>query len=100
MALQDGDIVNIDVTVYLNVSKLIFPIRRFLCSYFAIQSFSWTPTISLPINFEIQGYHGDTSATFFVGAVNEEARSLVKVRLPGRFTFIFILFISNNMFDF
>ncbi|XP_057768958.1 methionine aminopeptidase 1D, chloroplastic/mitochondrial isoform X1 [Salvia miltiorrhiza] len=42
-ALEDGDIINIDVTVYLN------------------------------------GYHGDTSATFFVGAVNEEAKSLVKV---------------------
>ncbi|KAL1536474.1 Methionine aminopeptidase 1D, chloroplastic/mitochondrial, variant 2 [Salvia divinorum] len=42
-ALKDGDIINIDVTVYLN------------------------------------GYHGDTSATFFVGEVSEEAISLVKV---------------------
>ncbi|CAI9110156.1 OLC1v1010135C1 [Oldenlandia corymbosa var. corymbosa] len=41
--LEDGDIVNIDVTVYLN------------------------------------GYHGDTSATFFVGDVSEEARKLVQV---------------------
>ncbi|XP_022896398.1 methionine aminopeptidase 1D, chloroplastic/mitochondrial isoform X1 [Olea europaea var. sylvestris] len=41
--LEDGDIVNIDVTVYLN------------------------------------GYHGDTSATYFVGDVDEEARNLVKV---------------------
>ncbi|XP_027154442.1 methionine aminopeptidase 1D, chloroplastic/mitochondrial isoform X2 [Coffea eugenioides] len=41
--LEDGDIVNIDVTVYLN------------------------------------GYHGDTSATFFVGDVAEEARKLVQV---------------------
>nr|KJB43651.1 hypothetical protein B456_007G211700 [Gossypium raimondii] len=41
--LQDGDIINIDVTVYLN------------------------------------GYHGDTSATFFCGDVSEEARNLVKV---------------------
>uniref|UniRef100_UPI00329A40AD M24 family metallopeptidase n=1 Tax=Salmonella enterica TaxID=28901 RepID=UPI00329A40AD len=37
------DIINIDVTVYLN------------------------------------GYHGDTSATFFCGDVSEEARNLVKV---------------------
>ncbi|XP_031117084.1 methionine aminopeptidase 1D, chloroplastic/mitochondrial [Ipomoea triloba] len=41
--LEDGDIINIDVTVYLN------------------------------------GYHGDTSATFFVGDVDEEARNLVQV---------------------
>ncbi|CAA2961250.1 methionine aminopeptidase 1D, chloroplastic mitochondrial [Olea europaea subsp. europaea] len=41
--LEDGDIVNIDVTVYLN------------------------------------GYHGDTSTTYFVGDVDEEARNLVKV---------------------
>ncbi|GFP96927.1 methionine aminopeptidase 1d chloroplastic/mitochondrial [Phtheirospermum japonicum] len=42
-ALEDGDIINIDVTVYLN------------------------------------GYHGDTSATYFVGEVDEEAKNLVKV---------------------
>ncbi|GAV80728.1 Peptidase_M24 domain-containing protein [Cephalotus follicularis] len=42
-ALEDGDIVNIDVTVYLN------------------------------------GHHGDTSATFFCGDVENEARNLVKV---------------------
>ncbi|EPS60791.1 methionine aminopeptidase, partial [Genlisea aurea] len=40
---QDGDIINIDVTVYLN------------------------------------GYHGDTSATFFVGEVDEDAKNLVKI---------------------
>ncbi|KAL5752935.1 hypothetical protein ACOSP7_023119 [Xanthoceras sorbifolium] len=41
--LEDADIINIDVTVYLN------------------------------------GYHGDTSATFFCGEVDDEARNLVKV---------------------
>ncbi|KAG0449049.1 hypothetical protein HPP92_027507 [Vanilla planifolia] len=41
--LKDGDIINIDVTVYLN------------------------------------GYHGDTSATFLCGDVNDEARKLVQV---------------------
>ncbi|KAH9663515.1 methionine aminopeptidase 1D [Citrus sinensis] len=41
-ALEDGDTINIDVTVYLN------------------------------------GYHGDTSATFFCGDVDDEARNLVK----------------------
>ncbi|KAH7566561.1 hypothetical protein JRO89_XS08G0188400 [Xanthoceras sorbifolium] len=41
--LEDSDIINIDVTVYLN------------------------------------GYHGDTSATFFCGEVDDEARNLVKV---------------------
>ncbi|KAF7828740.1 methionine aminopeptidase 1D, chloroplastic/mitochondrial [Senna tora] len=41
--LEDGDIINIDVTVYLN------------------------------------GYHGDTSATFFCGDVDDEARNLVQV---------------------
>lgn len=41
-ALQDGDIINIDVTVYLN------------------------------------GYHGDTSATFFCGEVDNNAKSLVE----------------------
>nr|GMD55255.1 methionine aminopeptidase 1D, chloroplastic/mitochondrial [Ipomoea batatas] len=43
--LEDGDIINIDVTVYLN------------------------------------GYHGDTSATFFVGDVDEEARNLVQINI-------------------
>ncbi|KAJ0252334.1 Methionine aminopeptidase 1D [Hirschfeldia incana] len=41
--LEDGDIINIDVTVYLN------------------------------------GYHGDTSATFFCGDVDEKAKKLVQV---------------------
>ncbi|KAK4753199.1 hypothetical protein SAY87_021997 [Trapa incisa] len=41
--LEDGDIINIDVTVYLN------------------------------------GYHGDTSATFFCGEVDKEAKKLVQV---------------------
>ncbi|XP_020102890.1 methionine aminopeptidase 1B, chloroplastic-like isoform X2 [Ananas comosus] len=41
--LQDGDIINIDVTVYLN------------------------------------GYHGDTSRTFFCGNVDEPTKQLVKV---------------------
>ncbi|KAL6912087.1 hypothetical protein ACP4OV_000892 [Aristida adscensionis] len=41
--LEDGDIINIDVTVYLN------------------------------------GYHGDTSATFLCGDVNDEAKKLVQV---------------------
>ncbi|KAF6176157.1 hypothetical protein GIB67_023448 [Kingdonia uniflora] len=42
-ALEDGDIMNIDVTVYLN------------------------------------GYHGDTSRTFFCGNVDENAKKLVQV---------------------
>lgn len=42
-ALEDGDIINIDVTVYLN------------------------------------GYHGDTSATFFCGDVDDDAKKLVEV---------------------
>ncbi|KAJ7952875.1 Methionine aminopeptidase [Quillaja saponaria] len=42
-ALEDGDIINIDVTVYLN------------------------------------GYHGDTSATFFCGDAEDEAKNLVQV---------------------
>lgn len=41
--LEDGDIINIDVTVYLN------------------------------------GYHGDTSATYFCGDVSDEAKKLVQV---------------------
>uniref|UniRef100_A0A803KSD7 Methionine aminopeptidase n=1 Tax=Chenopodium quinoa TaxID=63459 RepID=A0A803KSD7_CHEQI len=41
--LEDGDIINIDVTAYLN------------------------------------GYHGDTSATFFCGEVDDEAKNLVQV---------------------
>uniref|UniRef100_A0A2P2KX93 Methionine aminopeptidase n=1 Tax=Rhizophora mucronata TaxID=61149 RepID=A0A2P2KX93_RHIMU len=41
--LEDGDIINIDVTVYLN------------------------------------GFHGDTSATFFCGDVDDKARNLVQV---------------------
>ncbi|KAJ6806254.1 methionine aminopeptidase 1D, chloroplastic/mitochondrial [Iris pallida] len=42
-ALEDGDIINIDVTVFLN------------------------------------GYHGDTSATFFCGNVDDEGKKLVQV---------------------
>jgi len=41
--LQDGDIINIDVTVYLN------------------------------------GYHGDTSKTFYCGTVDDDAKQLVEV---------------------
>nr|CAB3448027.1 unnamed protein product [Digitaria exilis]CAB3451165.1 unnamed protein product [Digitaria exilis] len=41
--LEDGDIINIDVTIYLN------------------------------------GYHGDTSATFLCGDVDDEAKKLVQV---------------------
>ncbi|PWA73011.1 methionine aminopeptidase 1D [Artemisia annua] len=41
--LEDGDIINIDVTVYLN------------------------------------GYHGDTSATYFCGNVEDKAKNLVQV---------------------
>ncbi|GJY34718.1 methionine aminopeptidase 1D, chloroplastic/mitochondrial isoform X1 [Tanacetum coccineum] len=41
--LEDGDIINIDVTVYLN------------------------------------GYHGDTSATYFCGNVDDKAKNLVQV---------------------
>ncbi|XP_031498887.1 methionine aminopeptidase 1D, chloroplastic/mitochondrial [Nymphaea colorata] len=41
--LEDGDIINIDVTVYLD------------------------------------GYHGDTSATFFCGNVNNDAKQLIQV---------------------
>ncbi|XP_014521194.1 methionine aminopeptidase 1D, chloroplastic/mitochondrial [Vigna radiata var. radiata] len=41
--LEDGDIINIDVTVYLN------------------------------------GYHGDTSATFYCGSVDDEAKKLVQI---------------------
>jgi len=44
---QDGDIINIDVTVYLN------------------------------------GCHGDTSATFLCGDVDDEAKKLVQVISPG-----------------
>ncbi|XVF61144.1 hypothetical protein PTKIN_Ptkin08bG0105800 [Pterospermum kingtungense] len=58
--LEDGDIINIDVTVYLNIMS------DHIC---------WT-------KFHLQvhkGYHGDTSATFFCGDVDEEARNLVEV---------------------
>ncbi|KAG6495862.1 hypothetical protein ZIOFF_043691 [Zingiber officinale] len=54
--LEDGDIINIDVTVFLNVS--------------------FEP-LSLSI-WDISGYHGDTSATFFCGNVDEDARQLVE----------------------
>nr|GMD49767.1 methionine aminopeptidase 1D, chloroplastic/mitochondrial [Ipomoea batatas] len=64
--LEDGDIINIDVTVYLNVSFL-------LRNKVKPHSVSFTDFIF------IQGYHGDTSATFFVGDVDEEARNLVQV---------------------
>ncbi|OAY73450.1 Methionine aminopeptidase 1D, chloroplastic/mitochondrial [Ananas comosus] len=54
-ALEDGDIINIDVTVYLN------------------------------------GYHGDTSATFLCGDVDEGAKKLVK-----SLSALFIFFGANN----
>ncbi|XWS29862.1 hypothetical protein CRYUN_Cryun24cG0066500 [Craigia yunnanensis] len=55
--LQDGDIINIDITVYLNDGDII----------------------NIDVTVYLNGYHGDTSATFFCGHIDEEARNLVKV---------------------
>ncbi|KAK6128983.1 hypothetical protein DH2020_037271 [Rehmannia glutinosa] len=62
--LEDGDIINIDVTVYLNIPS------RF---WVVFNAFTYST------DCDVQGYHGDTSATYFVGEVDEEARNLVKV---------------------
>lgn len=42
----------------------------------------------------MQGYHGDTSATYFVGEVDEKVKDLVKVCLA----FIFSFFDSDYIF--
>ncbi|KAE9451041.1 hypothetical protein C3L33_17048, partial [Rhododendron williamsianum] len=72
--LQDGDIINIDVTVYLNdVSVSSYKLH-------ASVIFSHTESaleIYIPHN---TGYHGDTSKTFFCGnSISDSAKRLVEV---------------------
>ncbi|XP_078429705.1 methionine aminopeptidase 1D isoform X1 [Wolffia australiana] len=80
--LEDGDIINIDVTVYLNVSFLVHSKYMFsqIHSYYfwKVLSTDFFQS-SLRSTFIIQGYHGDTSATFFCGNVDEDAKKLVEV---------------------
>uniref|UniRef100_A0A0D3FAT4 Peptidase M24 domain-containing protein n=1 Tax=Oryza barthii TaxID=65489 RepID=A0A0D3FAT4_9ORYZ len=65
--LEDGDIINIDVTVYLN--------RVFLC----ISSLYLHKCQSMTMVAGQLGYHGDTSATFLCGNVDDKAKKLVQV---------------------
>ncbi|AQK75140.1 Methionine aminopeptidase 1D chloroplastic/mitochondrial [Zea mays] len=60
--LEDGDIINIDVTVYLNLGKVAIGVE-----------------VQLSVLRTSIGYHGDTSATFLCGDVDDEAKKLVKV---------------------
>jgi methionyl aminopeptidase len=58
--LEDGDIINIDITVCTNLDKhkRIF---IFLCQVY------------------LHGHHGDCSETYMIGNVDEKGRELVKV---------------------
>lgn len=68
--LQDGDIINIDVTVYLNVSCLLLRVSQSFTRF----------TLWCLLYWSLQGYNGDTSATFFCGDVDEKAKKLVQVQ--------------------
>jgi methionyl aminopeptidase len=101
--LKEGDIVNIDVTVYLNVSAACAGAPRAGAPSRAVDCVigggrggrgsplfrsppARTPSLTLPLSLPPsppppppclpQGYHGDTSRMFHVGAVSPEAAAL------------------------
>lgn len=92
--MQNGDIINIDVTVYLDVSLLasFINLQAHLLSLCTLKEQLALVTAynmkhfvdsELYNNFRglklQQGYHGDTSKTFFCGDVDEGFKRLVKV---------------------
>uniref|UniRef100_A0A803KV61 Peptidase M24 domain-containing protein n=1 Tax=Chenopodium quinoa TaxID=63459 RepID=A0A803KV61_CHEQI len=83
--LQDGDIINIDVTVYLNVPSCLLmftDLISVLIDWLKLTSFSSVTDGLLFVKSNIrvsQGYHGDTSKTYLCGNVNDAMKRLVKV---------------------
>lgn len=92
--LREGDIVNIDVTVFLNVRAAMGAaargwrcnaLLRFGCTCLAAPTFPSSRCcrahcacpLPLPLHpLALQGYHGDTSRMFYVGQVAPAARQL------------------------
>lgn len=70
--LQDGDIINIDVTVSPLFKLFIF--KKLSFTHLSICK-QWICILQV----YLEGYHGDTSETFLIGSVNEEGRKLVDV---------------------
>ncbi|KAK6116248.1 hypothetical protein DH2020_050044 [Rehmannia glutinosa] len=82
--LEDGDIINIDVTVYLNrVTLTVLETKMNIDAEVVSDSVKilggFFNAFTYSTDCDVQGYHGDTSAAYFVGEVDEEARNLVKV---------------------
>ena len=75
--LRDGDIINIDVTVYLQAS----PTDALLSTVVPVWCLHMTQTNPRDglRNACVQGFHGDTSAMFYVGEVSSEARRLCEI---------------------
>jgi methionyl aminopeptidase len=70
--LQNGDIINIDVNVFLNVSNALYYVYN-LYACRTLQQVSYIPQ---------QGYHGGTSRTFVCGKVDDSINHFLKVSYP------------------
>lgn len=68
-ALKDGDIINIDITVR-TIPSLLPLFRDQLLEY------QFPGFILFPRQVYLNGHHGDTSATFLVGLVDEQGVNL------------------------
>lgn len=84
-ALQEGDIVNVDVTVYLDVSRRKGVLA--LGAFFAKECNRGVPRDGWPalpappsqaLRLPTQGFHGDTSMMFRVGQVSAEAEAVCR----------------------
>ena len=91
--LAEGDIVNIDVTVYLNVSlawpfqltsrALGIPSLSYLNASCCLRSGMRSRARIEVRVVAAQGYHGDTSRMYAVGKVSDEAQRLCDVTLEA-----------------
>ncbi|KAF1889600.1 hypothetical protein Lal_00024927 [Lupinus albus] len=81
--LQNGDIINIDVTVYLNVLLDTLNSLPNLNIFYQLQQCFYVYLICDFFNLLKQqsGYHGDTSKTFCCGEVSDEMKNLIKYGL-------------------
>lgn len=94
--LRDGDIVNVDVSVYYKVRNIIFYLAPHKLYYIYILLFPWISLSiikmtssslsheqlqnnSKPCSLSsCQGYHGDLNETFFVGKIDKKSQDLVE----------------------
>ncbi len=85
--LQEGDIVNIDVTTYVYIHNMwcVYRMNDLVSFYTNKQphhnGMKFESFYCVYIYRYVDGYHGDLNETFLVGKVDEDGRHLVKVML-------------------